>query len=292
MKLKNKSKIDAWLEQGEMAPLLDELIAQLRASKSGSNFLKTATSLSSQLEKLRDDRLKGVITYEQETVTFNKLHDKVQVFIEAIEKDKPKPLVKEQDTKPISQPGKATIESQKGISWWWAALPLLVFGGWWMFIRQGPIEAKIKLCTRDKVGNLNYCEQDMQRILLSETLRGIMVTAVFEGMKDGDPLIEGELKKLNGDDFPTQKIQLTLPLSGVGYSSIIAPASGYLWDADTYVLQLYYKGEVIGEKQFEIFSLQNFTPENNELVPLDSFNSRQQRKTLDRVSKLLKEQGN
>lgn len=159
-------------------------------------------------------------------------------------------------------------------------------------MRQGPIEAKIKICTADKVGNLNYCEQDMQRIILSETLKGIVVTAVFEGMNDGDPLIKGDLKKMNGDDVPTKNIQLTLQPSNVGYLSVITPADGYSWDADNYVLRLIYKGEVIGEKQFEIFALQNITPTDTELLPFDSIRPKQENQTLDRVSKLLEGQGN
>jgi hypothetical protein len=282
MKLKNKSKITAWLEQGEIGLVLTELKKQLNAlSPLPTDWLKTATSLTAQLEKLKADKLKNILSYQEETLAMNKLLDNVQEFVHQIQAEpdgggsKPPP----------PPPNNASNK------WWLAILPILAFGGWWLFLRQGPINPIIRICTTDFVSFTNYCDKDMERIVLSETLKGIVVTAVFEGLKDKDPLIEGELKKLNGDDFPTKNIQLTIPEGSIAYSCAIEPAYGYLWDADTYLLRLTYKGKVIGEKQFEIFALQNFTPTNTELLPFDSIRPKQEKPTLDRVSKLLEGQG-
>ncbi len=278
MKLKNKSKITAWLEQAELELVLTDLKKQLNAqSPAPKDLLKTATSLSAQLEKLKADKLKGIITYQEETVAMNKLLDNLQEFVHQIEEGGGDP--------PPPPPDKST-------KWWLAVIPVLAFGGWWLFVRQGPIKPTIHFCTTDFVSFTNYCEKDMNRFVMSETLKGIVVTAVFEGLKDNDPLIEGNLKKLNGDDFPTKKIQLTMPEGSIAYSCAIEPAFGYVWDADTYLLQLYYKGEIIGEKQFEIYSVQNIAPNRVQLLPLDSVRPKQDNQPLDRVSKLLKEQGN
>ncbi|MBK8564456.1 MAG: hypothetical protein IPN76_14260 [Saprospiraceae bacterium] len=86
MKLKNKPKITAWLEQGEIGLVLTELKKQLNAlSPLPTDWLKTATSLSAQLEKLKADKLKNILSYQEETLAMNKLLDNVQEFVHLIQ---------------------------------------------------------------------------------------------------------------------------------------------------------------------------------------------------------------
>ena len=283
MKLKNKPKITAWLEQGEIGLVLTELKKQLNAlSPLPTDWLKTATSLSAQLEKLKADKLKNILSYQEETLAMNKLLDNVQEFVHLIQA--------EPDGGGSNPPPPPNNASTK---WWLAILPILAFGGWWLFLRQGPIEGKIRICNSNDV-SLNYCQKDVTAFTQGQTLQGLVVTAAFEGLRDNDPIIEGRLKKLNGDDFPTRQIQLTMQPGGVAYSSLISPAKGYVWDSDTYVLYLYYKGKVIGEKQFEIFNLPPppATNSNIKLTHPDSFRTDQQNKTLNRIEQLLKKQDN
>lgn len=208
MKLKNKVKILELLGAGELEKALDELVLELKASKSGADFLKTARSLSGQLGKLKKDKLDGVITYEQESVAFNKLQVKLQTLVETIEKDKPNPPPTNGTTSGPKNP--PPTPPQKSSNWWpWLAIPALAFGWWWLFMRQGPITATIRICTSNDV-SMNYCQKDVMAFTAGQTLQGLVVTAAFEGLRDNDPLIEGKLKKLNGDDFPTRQIQLTM----------------------------------------------------------------------------------
>lgn len=131
----------------------------------------------------------------------------------------------------------------------------------------------------------------MHRFSLSETLRGIVVTATFEGLKDKDPIIKGNLKDSYGNDFHTNNIQLTMPEgeSVVGYSSELVPANGLLWKADTYTLELFYKDKLIGENQFVIYEPPSASP-SFELVPFDSIKPK--RNAIDRLNGLLKDSQN
>ncbi|MBI1226842.1 MAG: hypothetical protein GC192_16530 [Bacteroidetes bacterium] len=255
MKLKNKSQITAWLEAGELSLVLDELKQQLKVSRSGKEFLRTATNISAQLEKVKTDKLKGVITYEQENIAMNKLLDKVQIFIERIEAGKEKSA--EAQPKTENKIANSPVEENtNSTAWWrWLVIPLVAFAAWWFFIREAPIQSKIRICTADALGTLNWCENDMSRMVLSETLKKIMVTAIFEGEDDPDPAVTGILLDKNGNVFPTQPIQLTFKEGGVGYSGEISPYSGVWWDAGEYTLQLQFNKKPAGEKVFELFGL-------------------------------------
>ncbi|MCC6725586.1 MAG: hypothetical protein IT258_13850 [Saprospiraceae bacterium] len=267
MKLKNRTEIEAWLEAGDLEQVLDELIAQLKTSKSGGDFLKTAISLSSQLEKLREDKLKGVLTYEQETVTFNKLHEKVQILIESIEKDKPKPTPL---PKPAAQEKPAanfpiTHAPEKKTNWlWFVGIPILAFGVWWALFRgPQPIKSTIRICTRDQFSAQNWCDHDMARLSIVEAvLHHPMVSAAFEGRDEADPSIQGTVTNSNGDVFPTQRIQLTMSDGGLGYAAEIQPVEGIRWELGIYTIKLTYNGEPAGEKQFEVFNDRQFLQQN------------------------------
>lgn len=243
MKLKNKQKIHSLLEEDQLGEVVNELKKQLK----NSSFYPELLGLSAQLSKINSDKIARVLSYEQETLAVNNLRRSLGLFIEKVQND-------DEVIPPPPPP-----DGGSSWLWWVVGLPVFIGGLWWLFFRDAPIQSNIRICTSNVVGNLNWCDNDMPRMAFGETLRGIVVTAVFEGQSDGDPLITGTLLKTNtGEVFPTQRIQLTMSEGGVGYAGRVEPSSGYFWDPGMYTLQLQYNGEPAGEKKFELFLTNSF----------------------------------
>jgi len=294
MKLKNKSQITAWLEAGDLRQVLDELKLQLKASRTGNDFLKTATSLSAQLEKVKTDKMKGIISYEEETIAMNKLLDKVQIFVEKLENHEPEAKAPKKQTMegPIKPPPTApkTNDEAPSNAWkWWAAIIVIVFGVWWIFIHNGPIKPEIRICTSQSFSDLNWCNNDLPRFTLAEVQQeGLMVSAGFEGGTTEDPYVTADLEKSDGTVFPTENIILTLAGGGVGYACKLQPTYGAIWMPGAYILKLSYNDKPVGEKLFEIIG--ETTKHNNiRLLPLDSFNVKP-RNPITRLDSLLQQQ--
>jgi len=294
MKLKNKSQITTWLEAGELRQVLDELKLQLKASRTDNDFLKTATSLSAQLEKVKTDKMKGIITYDEETIAMNKLLDKVQIFVEKLENHEPEAKAPKNQTidAPIKPPPNApkTIDEAPSNAWkWWAAIIVIMFGVWWIFFHNGPIKPTIRICTSQSFSDLNWCNNDLPRFTLAEVQQqGLMVSAGFEGGTTKDPYVTGDLEKSDGTVFPTENIILTLADGGVGYACKLQPTYGAIWEPGTYILKLSYNKKPVGEKLFEIIG--ETTKNNNiRLLPLDSFKVKP-RNPITRLDSLLQQQ--
>lgn len=243
MKLKNKQKIHSLLEDDQLGEVVNELKKQLK----NSAFYPELLGLSAQLSKINADKIARVLSYEQETLAVNNLRRSLGLFIEKVQND-------DEVIPPPPPP-----DGGSSWLWWVVGLPVFIGGLWWLFFRDAPIQSNIRICTSNVVGNLNWCDNDMPRMALGETLRGLVATAVFEGQSDVDPLITGTLLKTNtGEIFPTQRIQLTMSEGGVGYAGFLTPASGVFWDPGMYTLQLQYNGEPAGEKNFELFTTNTF----------------------------------
>lgn len=289
MKLKNKELITDWLDKGDLDSALKELKLQLKTNKKAStDLLKTATSLSAQLEKVKSDKLKGILTYEQETLAMNKLLDKVQVFVERVETETV------EATSPNKQPPKKlptnaqiTTKEQSSNAWkWWVAALVTVFGVWWIFFHNGPIKPEIRICTSQEFSDMNWCNNDLPRFTLAEVQQyGLMVAASFEGSTTEDPYVTGDLKKSDGTDFPTESIIMTIVEGGVGYSSKLQPTYGAVWVPGTYILKVNYNEKPVGEKLFEIIG-ETIMDNNNLLLPLDSF-IQKPKKPMSRLDSLL-----
>jgi hypothetical protein len=268
MKLKNKAQIIDWLEKGDFDAVLTALKSQLKASRTGKDFLSEATSLSAQWEKIKSDKIKGVISNEEETLALNKLVDKLQVFLERVENQ----AVEAKLAKPPQQEAPTLLvkEAPKSSRFWWLAVVAVAFGFWWLFLRETEIHSSIKICTVRKVDNLNCCNSPMDRLTLSETFQELVATALFEGQSDPDPLITGMIVRANDDTvFPTEKIQFTIKNDGVCYSSRLTPVTGVYWENGWYKLKLTFNGKPAGEKAFEVFG-ENLPQNDSPLLPLDS----------------------
>ncbi len=294
MKLKNKPQIAAWLEANDLKSVLDELKLQLKASRTGKEHLRTATSLSAQLEKVKTDKMKGIITYDEETIAMNKLLDKVQIFVEKLETQEPEAKAPKKTTieAPIKPPPIAlkTNDEAPSNAWkWWAAIIIIVFGVWWIFFHNGPIKPTIRICTSQEFSDMNWCNNDLPRFTLAEAQQyGLIVSAGFEGPTTEDPYVTGELKDSYGNDFPTENIILYMAEGGAGYASKLHPADGAVWKPDTYTLKLSYNDEPVGEKEFEIFG-ETIINNNNLLLPFDSIKVKP-RNPITRLDSLLQQQ--
>lgn len=267
MKLKNKPQIYAWLEANDLSAVLEELKRQLKASRSGSDFLRNATSLSAQLEKLRTDKVKGIISYDEETIAMNKMRDKMQLFIEKIEMEKEKAATEAvSKPKPPSQPIDKKEAPSSNSLWKWLAVPVVLIAVWWLFLRDKTINGTIKICTKPNI-ELNYCNSHMSRLELSETLQGVVATAIFKGQYDEDPVVTATMVKKE-DDTLSKIFQLTIKEGGVGYSADLTPFNA-VWERGHYKISVSFNGKPAGEEEFEIFG-ETPVQENIQLLPLDS----------------------
>lgn len=286
MKLKNKEQIIDWLDKGDIDSALKELKLQLKTNKkTGNDLLKTATSLSAQLEKVKSDKLKGIITYEQETLAMNKLLDKVQVFVEKVDNHEVESKVARQPV--VKTP--TTVPEEKNKAWqWWVAILVLGFGIWWIFFHNGPIKPEIRICTSQSFSDLNWCNNDLPRFTLAEVQQqGLMVAAIFKGSTTEDPYVTGDLTNSDGTVFPTEHIILTFAEGDVGYASKLQPTYGAVWVPGTYILKVNYNEKPVGEKLFEIIG-EMYRNDNERLVPFDSIKVTR-RNPISRLDSLLQE---
>jgi Effector-associated domain 11 len=280
MKLKNKPQITAWLVQGELGQVLEELMRQLKESRrSGKDLLKTATSLSAQLEKVRADKLKGIITYEEETIANNKLLDRIQEFITVIESPAPvKEPVEPEDNK---QPVTPISTEEKSNVWKWAALVLAMgLGIWWLFFREPSpttVDLDIRICTLPTSNGLDHCTSDMPRLTPAEAAQGVVVSALFLGGSPKDPYIEGVLlTDIDETVCPTEKIVLTMRENGVGYACQLVPTYGFKWWPGKYIIRLQCNKVPAGERKFEVIGEpadENYILPNLDSVMADTNNS-------------------
>jgi len=251
MKLKNKQKITDWLDQGDFESVLKELKTQLRQAKSlDEENLETLTSLSAQHEKVLRDKMKGIISYEQQNLQFNKLLSDLQDFVKLLENQDVKPPVVNPPPKPAAQT-QGTEDNKNG--WWFLLVILAGVGIWYFFLREKPIEATILICTINQMSNEHWCDNDLPRMTQNEANNSVYVSAAFTGGFQPDDLVIGTLYSSDGSVFATKKIQLTSMEGDLGSSAMILPAQNAVWFPDTYTLKISVNGEYVGEKKFEVF---------------------------------------
>lgn len=252
MKLKNKAQIIDWLEKGDFDAVLTELKAQLKASRTGKDFLQGITSLSAQWEKIKIDKIKGVINQEEESFAVNKLLDKMQVFLETIEapatsiEPKPAPQAPIQGQVSTKEPSSPSV-------WWLLLLVLAGIGLWYFVLRDKPVEAEIRICTLQQISNDHWCEEDLPRVSLQEANYTLYVTAVFTGGFETDDLVEGTVYDSNGGVFATKKITLLKNENDIAHSAMIQPSLGNQWSPGRYRIDLLVNKMKVGEKSFVVF---------------------------------------
>lgn len=213
--------------------------------------LETLTSLSAQHEKVLRDKMKGIISYEQQNLQFNKLLSDLQDFVKLLENQD----VKEVIAKPKPQPAPSTTSAaeERKNSWLFLLMILAGIGIWYFFLRDKPIEAIIRICTFHEFTNEHWCDKDLTRMTLHEANYSVYVSADFTGDFHPDDLVLGTLYRSDGSVFATKKIQLTSIEGDIGKSDMIRPVPNTTWVPDTYTLKISVNGEYVGEKKFEVF---------------------------------------
>lgn len=252
MKLKNKAQIIGWLEKGDFDAVLTELKAQLKASRTGKDLLPEATSLSAQWEKIKSDKIKGVISNEEETLALNKLVDKLQVFVERVGNQHTS-SVEPKHSSEIPTPSPVSIQEPSSSAWWFLLVIVAGIAAWYFLYRDKPVEADIRICTLKQISNDHWCEEDLPRVSLQEANYTLYVTAIFTGGFEIDDLVEGTVFDSQGGVFATKKITLTKGENDIAHSAMIQPSLGNQWSQGPYKIEIMVNKVKVGEKPFVVF---------------------------------------
>lgn len=249
MKLKNKAQIEEWLENGEITEVLESLKKQLKASKTGQDLYADAMVLSAQWKKLNADKIKRVVSYEQENVAMNDFRANLVDFIKTVEEHDGA------EAAPVLPPQKEKADDRKGgFAWWWLLVPAGL-GLVWYFFPKKKDPVPISICTLNQMSNSGHCcMEDLPRISIFESNSTIYVTTPLSDDYGPDPIIQAVVFWESGEPFPTQPIRFEFDatINDLCHVAMVRPVNGTAWSVGKFKFQLQLNSEVAAEKIFEI----------------------------------------